>query len=219
MPEAWILRLMNFVGCAEYRFLHALRSTLASSRLTFWRRTPDDEDQDGSQTPVRLRFSSLFPFPPFSFLYHAVCTARKQPAFSPSRHQTSWNLFLLSFRATRSRSAHRFASLDVLTKCGTKHAAGFCFSSAMDMPASNSLKFADLFTRTSTHLYGNEAPTRLRCYLTAIEIHARTWSHWDYIRRDCTSLMSSFLLSVFQIYLGIHRSLVSDSSDENNFVS
>lgn len=144
MLDAWILRLMNFVGCAEYRFLHALRSTLASSRLTFWRRTPDDEDQDGSQTPVRLRFSSLFPFPPFSFLYHAACTARKQPAFSPTRHQTSWNLFLLSFRATRCRSARRFASLDVLTKRGTKRRWNFAFPRRWTCPrvtAWNSLTF------------------------------------------------------------------------------
>lgn len=153
MLDAWILRLMNFVGCAEYRFLRALRSTLASSRLTFWRRTPDDEDQDGSQTPVRLRFSSLFPFPPFSFLYHAVCTARKQPAFSPSRHQTLAETYFC-FRFVRlGPTAPRAASLrSTFWQSAARNAAGFCFSSAMDMSASNSLKFADLFTRTSTHL-------------------------------------------------------------------
>lgn len=34
IPEARILRLMNFVGCAEYRFLRAAYTTL-SQGLTF----------------------------------------------------------------------------------------------------------------------------------------------------------------------------------------
>lgn len=58
IPEARILRLMNFVGCAEYRFP---RSTLRVG-LTFWRRAR--RGQHGSRTPVRLRSSILFHLPP-----------------------------------------------------------------------------------------------------------------------------------------------------------
>lgn len=105
---ARILRLMNFVGCAEYpAFLPCARNTTHTLDLRRWHSEGARDrwrDQDGFQTPVRppfLLLSSLS-FPP----------GRRETAMDTSlpdatRHDTTAealkpaNLFLLSFHATR----------------------------------------------------------------------------------------------------------------------
>lgn len=152
MLDAWILRLMNFVGCAEYRFLHALRSTLASSRLTFWRRT-----RQTMKTKMAPRHLSVYIFPlsfPFHpFLSFITRSAPRESRLRSLRADTRLAETYFCFRFVRLGPAPRTVSLrSTFWQSAARNTAGFCFSSAMDMPASNSLKFADLFTRTLTHL-------------------------------------------------------------------
>lgn len=137
MLDAEILRLMNFVGCAEYRFLRAPRSTLVS--LTFRRRTrrprrPSPRWLPDTCPSTRYLLPPSFPSLSFPFLSFHLTRAVSQretsrPPRVPSirRDQLPANLFLLSFYATRLDSTRstlhstplRFAPLHVPTKSGT----------------------------------------------------------------------------------------------------
>lgn len=153
MPDSWISRLMNFVGCAECRFLRAPRSTLAS--LTFWTRTRGfDEDQDGCRTPVPSTFSlALFPssLPHFSVLVRLKTTC---VPYETSRKFLSFFLLslLLLFCATR---VHTFRQSE------QRNVASILLLVGNEMPtrAGNNSKFTDLLSPGINTPNGNRAST------------------------------------------------------------